>query len=92
MTHEEYMEVKNLAKKITQYEAGDNEAVVILAASEKEDSLVRAHNGDASIIVPLLRTDLMRIIREADEENKKAYLQTLINDIMEVLMEAKKGN
>lgn len=88
MTHEEYTKVTNLAKKITQYEVGDNEAIIIFAASEKEDSLVNAHNGDGSIIVPMLKNNLLKIIRNADEDNKKAYIQSLLNDILKILEEA----
>lgn len=88
MTHEEYTEVTNLAKKITQYEVGYDEAIIIFAASNTEDSLVQAHNGDASIIVPMLKNNLLKIIRNADEDNKKAYIQALLNDILKILEEA----
>ena len=57
---------------------------MILAASETEDSLVLAHNGDASVIVPTLRSALVGIIKGADTEDKKVYTKSLIQAIAEI--------
>lgn len=81
MTHEQYKDAAIFAKKITQYETDNNEGIVMLVVSEKEDSFIQASNGDDSIIVPLLRDYLMRIIKESGPEYQRWYLQTIINEI-----------
>lgn len=84
MTHEEYKTYEKIAKTIPALTAGKDEAIIMLMASEIEDSVISTHNGDGVIMLALLRSAIVHILEKLDPEDKNKVKMDIIKEMTQL--------
>nr|DAO21630.1 MAG TPA: hypothetical protein [Caudoviricetes sp.] len=78
MTHNEFAEIARAIKKFHDFPVNEQEGVVMILASGKEDRILKLFNGDSAVLVPRLRDLLIHIVNGLAPEDKLIAKQSII--------------
>lgn len=78
MTHDEYMEIAKVIQKASKWSVNSWEGIVMIAASAKEDRILKLFNGDSDVLVPTLINLLINIIEGLPTKDRLIAKQFII--------------